>query len=496
MTLKQALNNSISSITNAGKRIFPNQSSSAMDNRQLMDSLSEITGMRFETIGDFLSYYKNNFFKTAYLNLNPFTAAQLAISNSWISSAIDAIVDPISNADIVPVANDLKKPFPVEEDYLSSLINHPNPIQPENIWISQIERDYQQCGATYIEVTYNTFGWPARMDRVAPYEVKAKSMNGKVYFIKNNGYVFPDNGLIPIFNGKNPFTQYKGLSPLVPLFDKLMLDQAMTEHNLRFFTKDVLKGVLSIDSNVPYESAEKELNRIQQQIKSMEEKGEAGNLAVYGATFQMLTSSNRDMLTPTISQNIIDAVKAIYHVPQSKIAMANGGSIGNGEGESQDDMMNDTLTRNMTMLLSYLNFRLLEFAGIQNTHLEFKNLTVTDEVRQGNLDTQAIENGTRTVDEVRVARNEEPYNQPWSQVPWMNKNFMPAPMLAATPEPITDASMNEISRVGVQQASLSDKEKVKQARVEDKVRKVLEDQYGSPNLKGKSYIVKATMDHF
>ena len=95
------------------------------------------------------------------------------------------------------------------------------------------------------------------------------------------------------------------------------------------------------------------------------------------------------MLTPTITK-YYNAVKAAYHVPQSKIGFGNRGSIGNGEGENQDDMMNDNLNNNMNMILSHLNFRLLEFAGIQDTILGFKNLTKKDEVRQGELDTQAL----------------------------------------------------------------------------------------------------------
>ena len=486
MKITQGIGNALNSITNAGKRIFPSQHSDTFDPTHLLDTLSEFSGMRFQNIGDFISYYKNSYFKTAYLNLNPFTCAQLATSNVWISSAINAIADPISNADIIGIAKDLQHPNELEIEYLENLINHPNPLQPENVFAKMIATDYKQCGSAYIEVTYNMFGWPARLDRIAPSHIKAKKVNNKIFFINQNGYVFPDNGIIPIFD-PNPFDDSKGLTPLVGLFNHLMLDEAVVEHNLRYFTSDMLKGVLSFDKTIPYEIAKKEVDRVGRQIKSLEEEGKNGNIAIFGATYELLSSTNSDMLTPSITQNIIDAVKASYHVPQSKIGFSNGGSIGNGEGENQDDMMNDTLNNNMNMILSHLNFRLLEFAGIEDTILGFRNLTKTDQVRQGELDTQAWENGSRTWNEIRTARGDDPYpedfeglgvgDQPWLLDKMSPANLLTSPSQPATPikQSINDAMKNELCREGVQQASLTPRKKQKQSLLEQNVQKLLEE---------------------
>jgi hypothetical protein len=144
----------------------------------------------------------------------------------------------------------------------------------------------------------------------------------------------------------------------------------------------------------------------------------------------------------------------------------------------------------MNMILSHLNFRLLEFAGIQDTFLGFKNLTKKDEVRQGELDTQAIENGSKTWNEVRTARGDGPYldenGKPaeWANVPYASIQTRPAPTLfnlpLATPgnplTPISEAMKNELCRDGVQQASLTPRQKQRQSLLELNVQKYLEEQ--------------------
>ena len=74
----------------------PIQRSQQFSGDQVMDALATFTGIRFDSVGDFLGYYQGNYFQTAYTQLKPFTCHQLAIGNPYITAAIDAIADPIS----------------------------------------------------------------------------------------------------------------------------------------------------------------------------------------------------------------------------------------------------------------------------------------------------------------------------------------------------------------------------------------------------------------
>jgi hypothetical protein len=157
----------------------------------------------------------------------------------------------------------------------------------------------------------------------------------------------------------------------------------------------------------------------------MREKGQSGHLVTYGATFQALTNSSMDTVTPEIQQKIIDAIKAVYHVPPSKMAIDESGNIGSGTGESQDQMMNETLNDWGALILSYLNNKLLSFMGITDTTLEFMNLTKTDDLAQAKLDTENLNNGTTDINEVRNKRGDEPYEDEVANEPLIDYRKIP-----------------------------------------------------------------------
>lgn len=406
---------------------YPNQASTAGDS--LIDVLNDFTGMRFQNIGDFFSYYRQNFFKTAYnqLGMNPYGCFQLAIGNPWVKGAVDAISKPIGSATITAVPRDEEtKPNSVFIPYMEDLMAYPNPTPNAAFFHEQITKDRKRAGTAYVEVNYGESGFPARFDRISPAQIEIKRKGGMVYYVKDNGYIFSPENLIVIME-ENPIDNFRGLSPLVALFNHMMLDESMTEHNLRFFTKDMLKGLISLDRGTypNAKTAEDEAKRLQRQIMNMQEKGESGHLLVYGATFQAMTTNNRDMLTPTISQNIIDAVKTVYRVPQGKLMFANGGSIGNGEGETQEDTMNETLIDEMSYNLKFFNNFFARVVGIKDTVFSYDNLTNTDLTRQANLDDINIKNGSTTWNSVKQARGEDPYDFKEANEPLVPANMIP-----------------------------------------------------------------------
>jgi hypothetical protein len=212
-----------------------------------------------------------------------------------------------------------------------------------------------------------------------------------------------------------------------------MLDEAVAEHNLRFYTSDMLKGIINLDPKAfqnSYEGAVTEVERLNEQIRSMEEKGEAGHLLAYGATWQSLSSTNKDMLTPEVMASIIQAVKTCYRVPPHKIMQIESGNIGSGTGDAQEDSMNETLIDEMNRSLTFINFYLQLWTGIVDTKIDYTNLTNTNTERETDLATKNLANGTLTINEVRLARGQEPYSWDWCDVPWISKLTLPMDGLA------------------------------------------------------------------
>jgi HK97 family phage portal protein len=429
MNIQQAITQPVTTLINAGKRAITPQASEGAGT-SLMNALNDYTGMQFDNVADFLNYYRSNYFKTAYAQLDPFTCHQLAIGNPYITAAIDAIAEPIASSTIVGVPlTPETNPNKFEIEYLEYLFKYPNPEQPKDVFINQIVTDKLQTGMAYIECNYNQYGFVARLDRVPPYKVDTELVNGRpVYIRKDNGYIFPEGSIIPLLN-PNPYSKYKGLSKLVPLFTNILTDNALMEHNLRYFVKDTLKGILSVSDNISHENFKDSLSIIKKQINDMKSTGESGHLIMHGATFQGLANTNKEMMTPDIQKANIDAISAVFHVPPHKIMRVESGNIGTGTGESQEDAMNETINNEASSILSYLNFQLLDLMGITQTRLAFKDLTKTDEIRQEKLITERINNGTTYLNEVRVKRGEEPFDDPLADTPFINSNRIPLSMV-------------------------------------------------------------------
>jgi HK97 family phage portal protein len=397
---------------------------------QVMDALATFTGIRFDSVGDFLGYYQGNYFQTAYTQLKPFTCHQLAIGNPYITSAIDSIADPISTTKFIAepkIVND--KLNPTEAMWIEYLLNNPNPLQPANVFYKHILVDELQTGSAYIEVSYNEYGLPGRFDRIPPYMIEPKKFQGHTFYRRlDNGYIFPDNALITIFN-PNPYSDARGLSRLVPLFINMLTDTALMEHNLRYFVKDTLKGIISVSDNISTDNYAKELQMIKTQIQEMETKADSGHLIMHGANFQSLSNSNRDMMTPDIWEANINAICAVYHVPPHKVMKVKEGNLGGNAGESQDDTMNQTIDNHAEKILGYLNFKLLDWMGIQNTVIAYSgDLTKTDELRQAQLDTEKLANGTTVLNEVRKKYGDDPYPNKLADEPFLSVRTLPLSM--------------------------------------------------------------------
>jgi hypothetical protein len=247
----------------------------------------------------------------------------------------------------------------------------------------------------------------------------------------------------------------------------MMLDEALTEHNLRAFTKDMLKGLISLDSkNMDHNTASAEVTRLQENIKEMQEKGESGHLLVYGATFHAMSNTNKDMLTNEISENIIQAVKTVYRVPPLKMMQYIPGSLG-GQDKSQDDTMNETLIDEMDYMLRFFNYFFNRYVGITDTVLSYDNLTSANLTKQAELDDIYLKNGSKSIDEVRTGRGEEPYNKPWSQVPLVDNRIIPASFLEEYSQP----GQVQASVVGGEAAR--DQDEILETQIRERVRSML-----------------------
>jgi len=429
MNMTNSIKQAVRGLVNNGKRVFTPRPS-GVSQEDLLDALSNFSNMSFDSLGDFMNYYKSDYFRAAYLGLDSMTCYQIAMTNPYISAAIDAIAMPIAAAPLVAVPNDPLRPDKGEIEYLNSLMREPNPYQSNFDFDLQLTKDVLTTGRWHVEIGYNESGYPAALYRVPPHHIKPeKTKSGRIVFVNTvKDYVYSETNLLNSFN-PNPFSMFKGLSPIVSLFMRVLLDESLMEHNLSFYKNDSLKGIISLSDKLSAKAAETETQRMQEHIKEMKRKGETGHLVMYGANFQSISATNRDMLTPDIEKSNINAVAAVYHVPPAKIMQIDTGNIGAGTGESQDETMNETLLHWSMMNLSPFNGKLLNLAGIKNTHLSYKNLTKKDEMRLVDLNEKKIMSGQVTINEVRVANGNVPYPFEYADQPLVKATYIPIELI-------------------------------------------------------------------
>ena len=150
----------------------------------------------------------------------------------------------------------------------------------------------------------------------------------------------------------------------------------------------------------------------------MKEKNESGHLIMYGATFQPLSISNKEMLIDKVQQSVLDAVCANFRVPPHKIMKIESGNIGGGTGKTQDESMNETVTDEANLGLSFINSKLvLNMAGITDTKVGFVNLTRTDERRKQEIMRMRLEDGIISIDMAAQELGYDPWNFDYTKEP-------------------------------------------------------------------------------
>ena len=444
MSLLESVRGKLGGVVRNGKRVFA--PSVTGGGSELVNALNSFQGMNFSSLPDFLSYYKEDLFHTAYTNLDPMTCYQLKMTNPWLGAAADAISMPLAAAEIVPVPLDPSKPDLGEISYLSSLMELPNEFIDGFSFRWSLANDLLCTGEAYVEVAYNEYGFPSALYRHAPHKMDLLEVDGEFRYIHKSGAVFNKDNLITIFN-PNPFSDYKGFSPVVQVFMDIMLDSSLMKHQLSYFNNDALKGIISLSDKMPVSAAETETTRMQNEIREMKRRGDTGHLVMYGATFQAISATNRDMLVPEVKKGIIDAICAVYHVPPSKISQIDTGNIGSGTGEAQDETMNETLNHWGKMIISALNSKLLRLAGVENSALAFKNLTKKDEARLAELYKIKIESGQMTIDEARAEDGKAPYNLEHSNTPLVPINRVPLSLVDKQRQLGFNGSSNALARL-------------------------------------------------
>jgi hypothetical protein len=418
------------SISSAVKRVFA--PSATKPGESFGDAIGGLGfgGLGFTSISEFIDFYKSDAFKVAYFYMDPLSCYNLATASPLVMSAIGAITRPITSAEIIGMQKRKHDENLDEINTLNELMEEPNPNQDAEEFKDQALKCGLITGNIYYEVADNAFGYPASIYIHEPYNMKQPSPG---VYEHRDGTKFKPGSII---HRKcwNPLSEYVGMSPLVPIVTAMMLDSTIVKNNLGYYDSNQLKGILNVDSSVPYSEAKDEFDRIGSSIKQMKKEGKEGHLIAYATTFQAITSNNKEMMTPDMMEELVKRIGGTYGVPPAKVMRIDSGNIGGGTGESQADTMNETneFWANY-LLVSPLKRYLVNAYDFKDTTLGITNLTKKDDLNLAKLNTEYMKNYSTTINEIRKSRGEERIDSEYADEPLVPQQYVPLSMMGQTP---------------------------------------------------------------
>lgn len=182
-----------------------------------------------------------------------------------VYKAVKAICDNIPQA--YPIFVDVKTGEEVEDPKLQELIDRPNPNQSWNDFIQAWAGHYALSGEAFIYKVM-TLGQSAGIKGL-PAQLKILRPSAMVHEIDKNtleiAYWRYGSSQIPIESiihtkDFNPYDDYRGLSPLVPIEQELEIDRETLQFNKNFFRNDATPNfVLSTDKVMTPEQRERVL---------------------------------------------------------------------------------------------------------------------------------------------------------------------------------------------------------------------------------------------
>ncbi|MBQ6220037.1 MAG: phage portal protein [Methanobrevibacter sp.] len=356
-------------------------------------------------------------FSSANKNEGDYRLYELAENNVYVYRSIEVISDTL-------LINGFKINNPDDErvnfertNYLYNLFNNPQGYSSElsyAMFHKQYVKSYELTGDSFIEVNYENFNW----DNDDYYKV----INGFNFVPGDLLRWFEDTGqwgyrtqpsiryepdeLIHIYDPQIKLKDLKwGVSKLekirLPIY---MMFKGLT-HNQELLDNDGLdpRAILAFDKEISNETFEAELERLSEMSKH---RKKGGTLAVKGASFQSSSVTNQDMDFISLMNLSRDMILSAYGVQPGKAGIRETASLGTGTGESQDKDFKDMMKAKATLIEGCFN-KCLGRNGFEEL-FQFNEMDIEDKLKRSQIETNQINSGVRTINEVRKTYGWEP----------------------------------------------------------------------------------------
>ena len=380
----------------------------------------------------FLSHY-GWIFANGNKTLGDYSLYEQAENNVYVYRAIQVISDTLLiNGFTINNPEDQEVNFE-RTQYLTNLFNNPEGYNAD-LTYAMFHKQYVNCyeltGDAFLEVDYENFNWDnddyykvINGFRFIPPELLKYYDDTDQWGFRNQPSIrYENDEIIHIYEPEIKLQKLKyGVSKLQKIrLPILMMFNGLT-HNQELLDNDGIdpRAILSFDKEVTDESFENELARLSE-MSQARKKG--GTLAVKGASFQSSTITNQDMDFLELMKFCRDMILTAYGVQPGKAGIRETANLGSGSGESQDKDFKDMMKAKATIIEGAFN-KALGHNGFEEV-FQFNEMDIEDKLKRTQIETNKINAGVLTVNEVRQGYGLE--SVPWGETPntMMNNNPM------------------------------------------------------------------------
>jgi HK97 family phage portal protein len=343
-----------------------------------------------------------------------------AMKNVWINACITVKTNEILNLGWSIKNTNTDKPSS-EEQYLYNLLEKPlgyNSTVNFDKLLSLICFSHMGVGDAFLEVITDDNGELIGFQYI-PVDYLRYNYDNECFQLRYDpDTVFEDNQLLHIYNPPIDGTVW-GISPIDILASDISLEILSRDH-----TRSILKhgglnprGVIEFDTNLDEDDYVSELERLSLQAESDKRNG---TLILRGGDYKDISYSPHDLEYQALQTDIRDRILATYQVPPSKISIIETANLGSGSGTSQAENFKKILFAETSLISSEFNRIFKEFG--YESELSFNELDIENKQERASIESQQLQAGVRTINEVRAGYGWEPVL--WGDEPLINRPLL------------------------------------------------------------------------
>lgn len=346
-------------------------------------------------------------------------------NNVWISACIQAYIDTVTNLDYLIHNPRSETVNTTRVNYLNNLFENPmglNRNDTYEIFQTLMWKSYLLLGDAFCEIIFDP-----KFDNI-PTGFKHIPTEKMIYYPDEEQWGLVDNSRRferdQLIHVKDPDIQGSvwGQSKIDILASDITMEILGQTHTKELLENKGLdpRGVIEYSTDLN----EDEWNRQVRRLQAQSQHNRRGTMIIRGGKYTKASNSNQDMEFMEMRKDIRDRIIATYGVPPARVSIIETANLGSGSGLAQDKQFKKTFKGKSKLFEKAFSKPLGR--SIFEEIFEYGDLDIQDAKERVDIENIQINNGSKTINEIRTSYGEEPVewgDTPVNQPSTLNQNL-------------------------------------------------------------------------